>query len=117
VCAVFDYFRAELRASDFRKACPIATVAQEVGGEHGALQTACSAIYAGWEELLTQALTLASGATASADGPAIAVLRQTSRLALGMIEGALLLAKTRRDVSYLDLAQQQLLALLPRPGC
>ena len=96
--AIFETFRTILHDSDFRKGCPVAAVAQETAGDHDEIRTACAAIYAAWEVELAGALQIP--------------VTPDARLLLSILEGALLLAKTRRDVTYLDLAETQLLSRL-----
>lgn len=110
---IFDFFRTELKKSDYRKGCPIAAVAQEVAGEHPDILAACDAIYAGWEAGLAMAISNnpESGAPPDASDPGCL---EAAKLVLSTLEGALLLSKTRRDLTYLDLAEAQVIATATR---
>lgn len=136
--AFFDYFRNELRASEFRKGCPIAAVAQEVGGDHPEILAACGAIYADWEHQLTRLFSpnrtiVSESDTASAPeqnrtfvsvpgSDSESATNETrrageaARLVLSTLEGALLLARTRHDLSYLDLAEAHLVEMVQANG-
>jgi TetR/AcrR family transcriptional repressor of lmrAB and yxaGH operons len=88
-----DLFAAQLVASDFRDGCPIATVALDAAAESDQIRTACVSAYGSWRAVLTDFLVRQGIHVDRAQGLAIT--------ALAAIEGAMLLAKTQRDVSPL----------------
>ena len=53
---VLDGLATRLEESDFRKGCPITTVALEVAHESDALQRACQSVYDGWRDAITELL-------------------------------------------------------------
>lgn len=88
-----DLFAAQLVASDFRDGCPIATVALDAAAESDQIRTACASAYGSWRAVLTDFLVRQGIHVDRAPGLATTVL--------AAVEGALLLAKTQRDVSPL----------------
>lgn len=88
-----DMFAAQLVASDFRDGCPIATVALDAAAESDQIRTACARAYGSWRKALTDFLTRQGIHADRAPGLATTVL--------AAVEGALLLAKTHRDVAPL----------------
>lgn len=86
-------FADHLVASDFRNGCPVATVALDVAAESDAIREACVTAYASWHELLVDFLRGQGIHADRAPGLATTVL--------AAVEGALLLARTQRDVAPL----------------
>ncbi|POX36547.1 TetR family transcriptional regulator [Streptomyces sp. Ru73] len=82
-----------LTASGYRDGCPVATVALEQAGDAGPIHDACAATYDGWLAALRDRLADwgASEETATA----------LADLALSSVQGALLLARVRRDAGVL----------------
>jgi TetR/AcrR family transcriptional repressor of lmrAB and yxaGH operons len=91
---------AGLEASDFADGCPIATVALETSSESEPMRAAAQAAFESWVEVLTQRLTRAGVEPAPAEQRALFVL--------AAIEGALILARARRDVAPLVAVSSQL---------
>lgn len=87
---------ARLQASDYQKGCPVATVALEVGAGHPLVRKACEKAYENWITCIASGLRNggfgARQATAEAE------------LVLAMIEGALMLAKVKRNPQPLQAA-------------
>jgi TetR/AcrR family transcriptional repressor of lmrAB and yxaGH operons len=77
--------------SDFREGCPIATVALDVASDSDQIREACETAYSAWERMIAESLTRQG--IADATGLATVIL--------AAIEGALLLARTRRDLTPL----------------
>lgn len=90
-----DYFAAQLLESDYRKGCPVATVALEEAGHNPAIQQACAAAYATWLQ------QLAAIATATQHREPEAIAEQ----ALALIEGALVLSRAQRSITPLQRIQ------------
>ena len=109
--SIFQFFRDELLRSSFQKGCPIAAIAQEVGSDHENVRTACQEIYRDWETRLVVLLERGRVADRS-EQIAEPHPARMARLILCMLEGALLLAKSHRSVSYLDLTCDHVLEIL-----
>lgn len=100
-----DKYRRQLLDSDFRAGCPIAAVSVEAGEEQDRERMApvterAAAVFDRWTELIAQRF-LADGIPPDQAG-GLAVLSTSA------IEGALLLARVRRDLAPLDLVHRQL---------
>ncbi len=89
----------ELVASGFRSGCPIATVALDAASDSEPIRVACEDVYASWQQVIA--------AHVGDDDLATVVL--------AAIEGALLLARTRRSLDPLHAVDARLGALLGRP--
>jgi TetR/AcrR family transcriptional repressor of lmrAB and yxaGH operons len=90
---------AQLLASDFRSGCPIATVALDAAADSEPIRVACEEAYASWQSVIAAHLGDEDLAT----------------VVLAAIEGALLLARTRRSLTPLHTVGARLGALLGRP--
>jgi TetR/AcrR family transcriptional repressor of lmrAB and yxaGH operons len=91
-----------LVATDFREGCPVATVALDAAAQSEAIRAACAGVYDSWEALVADRLRAAG--VDDADGLATVLV--------AAVEGALLLARTRRDVAPLHTVGAHLRALL-----
>jgi AcrR family transcriptional regulator len=102
---LIDKYRRQLLDSDFRAGCPIAAVSVEAGEEQDRERMApvtarAAAVFDSWTELIAQRL-LSDGIPPDQAG-------ELAVLATSAIEGALLLARVRRDLAPLDLVHRQL---------
>jgi AcrR family transcriptional regulator len=102
---LIDKYRRQLLDSDFRAGCPIAAVSVEAGEEQDQERMApvierAAAVFDRWTELIAQRF-LADGIPPDQAG-------ELAVLATSAIEGALLLARVRRDLAPLDLVHRQL---------
>ena len=102
---LIDKYRRQLLDSDFRAGCPIAAVSVEAGEEQDQERMApvierAAAVFDRWTELIAQRL-LSDGIPPDQAG-------ELAVLATSAIEGALLLARVRRDLAPLDLVHRQL---------
>ena len=110
----FDLAARNLRQSDFRDGCPVATVALETAPASPALTTTCASALAEWEKHLATAFQR-SGATRKR-------AHELATLTLANLEGALLLARVQRTTKPLRLAADHIAAMLehelgpPHPG-
>ncbi|MER7011375.1 TetR/AcrR family transcriptional regulator [Saccharopolyspora sp. NPDC000359] len=104
IAAIVGYFEQALVESDFRRGCPVATVALEASAESPEVRSACGAAYGLWQEQLAEGLRGWGIPAARADELAV--------VALSLIEGALLLCKVQHDVTPLRTAGGQLTALV-----
>jgi TetR/AcrR family transcriptional repressor of lmrAB and yxaGH operons len=91
-----------LVATGFREGCPVATVALDAAAQSEPIRAACADVYDSWEGLLAQHLRAAG--MGDADGLATVVV--------AAVEGAILLARTRRDIAPLQVVGTHLRALL-----
>lgn len=82
----------QLEASDWTIGCPVATVALDTAATNEVVQQACSASYRSWEDALRERLT-------GFDHPEP---ERLTTVALALIEGGLILARTHRDRRPLD---------------
>ncbi|MEV0293428.1 TetR/AcrR family transcriptional regulator [Nocardia sp. NPDC050710] len=90
---VFDTLAATLTYSDFQRGCPLATVALDAAGGSEQIRQACVDGFESWRAALEEFLR----------DKGIGEDRATeiATVALAMIEGGLLLARTRRDLAPL----------------
>lgn len=101
--AVVQFFMDELAASDFKKGCPVATIALEQASHSAKIQAACAAVYGQWQDGIA-ALLLAHG-VAQAD-------KAAARL-MNSLEGALILSRARASTLPLQQLIDDLPLLLP----
>jgi TetR/AcrR family transcriptional repressor of lmrAB and yxaGH operons len=97
-----DLLAEHLAASDFRNGCPVATVALDAAAESEPIRQACVGVYDSWQGAIAN--RLAAGGFADSDDLATVVL--------AAIEGAILLARTRRDLGPLRAIRARLRPLL-----
>ncbi|GAA1705858.1 TetR/AcrR family transcriptional regulator [Fodinicola feengrottensis] len=98
-----DLLTARLESSGFLDGCPIASVALDVA-DSPTVRSACDSGYAGWLASITDHLTQAGLAEATAAELAV--------LVLSGLEGALLLARTRQDTAPLVQVANRLAAVV-----
>lgn len=94
----------ELQDSDFRRGCPVATVAMETAATSDRLRQVCEQIYHSWFNLVEQRLTDA--------GLDVVQVESWTMLIWSAVEGALLLSRTYRSVQPLKTVAIQLRFLL-----
>jgi len=94
----------ELEASDFRRGCPIATVAMEASATHDKLRQACEEVYSSWFELVNQRFTATGFDKAEAESWTLFIW--------SAVEGSLLLSRNRRSTKPLETVATQLEMLL-----
>lgn len=99
VCRVLG---ENLAASDYAHGCPLATVALEAAAASGAVREVCASHYARWEQSIARLLVAAGVAPERA--------AELATFMLATVEGALLLAKVKRDLGPLELAGRTLAA-------
>lgn len=110
---LIDKYRRQLLDSDFRAGCPVVAVSVEAGEEHDGERMApvverAAAVFDRWTELIT--------ARFIADGIPRQRAAELSVLATSALEGAIVLARVRRDLKPLDVVRRQLRALLLAEG-
>lgn len=91
--AAVDLLAQLLVATDFRGGCPLATVAMDAAAGSEPIRQACVDGYGSWTTAIEETLTRSGAAPETA--------QRLATVALAGIEGALLLARTRRDVTPL----------------
>lgn len=101
--AVINALGEALEASDFRRGCPIATVAVDAATESEPIRSACAEGYGSWLDVFEEHL-VAQGFSASE-------AKRAGTIALTSIEGALMLAKVGRDLGPLRTVGEHLAAL------
>jgi TetR/AcrR family transcriptional repressor of lmrAB and yxaGH operons len=97
-----DLLGEQLAASDFRDGCPVATVALDASAESEPIRKACVNVYDRWQGVISDHLA-ACGFQDSDD---------LATVVLATIEGAILLARTRRDLGPLRAVRARLRPLL-----
>lgn len=102
---LIDKYRRQLLDSDFRAGCPIVAVSVESGDEQDRERMApvlerAGAVFDRWTSQITQRLI--------SDGIPVDAARELSILTTSALEGAIVLARVRRDVAPLDLIHRQL---------
>lgn len=101
--ALLDALAAGLEASGYRDGCPIATVTLETATTSDAVRETAAGVFDSWLEVLERRLC-----EHRLDAPAS---RRRALLVLCSLEGALLLARARRDTSPLEAVREELVAL------
>jgi AcrR family transcriptional regulator len=114
---LINKYRQQLLTSDFRAGCPVVAVSVEAGFErdfqkgaaHGGERTApvverAAAVFDRWSELIARRFI--------ADGIPSEEATELAVFASSAIEGAIVLARVRRDLAPLDFVHRQLRNLL-----
>jgi len=104
---LIDKYRAQLLESDYRAGCPIVAVSVESGEQHDAERMVierAAAVFDRWSDLIA--------ARFIADGIPPERARELAILATSSLEGAIVLARVRRDLMPLDVVHRQLRDLL-----
>lgn len=98
--AYLDAAAAELAASDFALGCPVASVVLDDPAPDSALAAACTAAFEAWERIYARRLVDAGVPPERAD--------ELATLLVAGVEGALLLARARRDTEPLRSVKREL---------
>lgn len=101
-----DLFAANLDASGFGSGCPVATVALEAAADSETIRSSCDGVYSSWTEELS--LALRRWGVAQADALPL------SELVVSAVQGAILLAKVRRDTTVIHSIARQLASQISR---
>jgi TetR/AcrR family transcriptional regulator, lmrAB and yxaGH operons repressor len=99
-----DVLARDLEASAYADGCPIATVALEAASVSPLLGGAAAGAFEAWLAALARRMTLAG-----LDQPAA---ERRALLVLSSIEGALIIARVRRDPAPLTAVREELVALM-----
>ncbi|MCC7537437.1 MAG: TetR/AcrR family transcriptional regulator [Deltaproteobacteria bacterium] len=108
VRAVCSVLASAMEASEFREGCPLATVALEAASSSERVRATIASHYAGWESLI--AARVVSLGMAKRDAARLATFT------LATLEGALMLAKVKRDATPIRDAGEQLARLAEAAG-
>ncbi len=100
---LIDDLAGGLEASGYRDGCPIATVALEASGTSEPLRLAAEKAFSSWLQELERGLR--------AQGMSPEQAARRALLVLAAIEGALLLARVRRDLEPLRAVREELVSL------
>jgi AcrR family transcriptional regulator len=106
---LIDEYRRQLLDTDFRAGCPIVAVSVEAGEQRdaermGPVVERAAAVFDRWSDLIAARL--------SADGIPRERAGELAVLATTALEGAIVLARVRRDLMPLDVVHRQLRELL-----
>ncbi|WP_433625807.1 TetR/AcrR family transcriptional regulator [Nocardia sp. CA-120079] len=94
--------------SDFQLGCPVSVVTLEMGAHSERLRAACAAAFESWIEPVREYLVAAGRSEAAAGTLATATV--------SAVEGAVIVARAKRDVEPLHSTARLLAALLDQPG-
>jgi AcrR family transcriptional regulator len=100
--ALFDEYRANLLASDFRAGCPVVAVAIESPEEGPDLRDCALAAFERWRGAIARALERSRIAPPRADELAVVLI--------AAFEGALILSRTYRDLEPLERVRREIRA-------
>ncbi len=103
LAALVDSLAAGLESSGYRDGCPIATVTLEAASDSEAIRAGAAEVFSSWLQVLERRL-LAAGLS-SEDAA------RRAQFVLAAIEGALILARARRDLGPLQAVREELVAL------
>lgn len=103
---LIDKYRRQLLGSDFRAGCPVVAVSVEAGEEErmAPVVERAASVFDRWTDLIAQRFV--------ADGIPRERAGDLAMLATTALEGAIVLARVRRDLAPLDVVHRQLRDLL-----
>ncbi len=94
VRAIAAAMGSDLQRSHWRNGCPIATPALEMAAESAAIRSATNTVFDRWEDLFVRRMC--------ADGITPERARRIAPTIVAVLEGALIVARTRQRVTPLD---------------
>ncbi|MFI6777733.1 TetR/AcrR family transcriptional regulator [Nocardia sp. NPDC050412] len=94
--------------SDFQLGCPVSVVTLEMGAHSERLREVCAAAFESWIVPVREYLVAAGHSEAAA--------RTLATATVSAVEGAVIVARAKRDVEPLHSTAQMLAALLDQPG-
>jgi AcrR family transcriptional regulator len=107
IAGVVAFLAEDLRSSDFERGCPVGTVALDAASSSPSVRLACSDIFDQWLGHIQRKLQETGWTKRQAADEAM--------LVIAAIEGALLLARARRDTEPLDAVAKRLRSSLASP--
>jgi TetR/AcrR family transcriptional regulator, lmrAB and yxaGH operons repressor len=106
--AVLDYLARDLRESDYAHGCPVGTVALDVASTSEPIRLACRTVFDDWTATIERRLRAAGWRKKAASDEALVII--------ALIEGALLLARARRDTEPLTAVARHVRGTLAGPA-
>ena len=103
IARLIDALALQLESSQYADGCPIATAALEASGESELIRRAAAGAFDSWLAALE--------ARFAADGLDRDAAARRALLVLSAIEGALILARARRELTPLHAVRDELVAL------
>ena len=103
LAALVDALAVGLASSGYQDGCPIATVTLEAASGSEAVRDTAAGVFDSWLNVLEERL--------QSDGQDEPHARRRALLVLSALEGALILARARRDPAPLQAVREELLAL------
>ncbi|MGO9752950.1 MAG: TetR/AcrR family transcriptional regulator [Solirubrobacteraceae bacterium] len=101
---LYEHYCETLRVTKFRGGCPVVAVAIEVPEEGPGLRDAAAAAFERWQSVLARPF--------ETEGIGSVRARELATLILAAFEGALILARTARDLAPLQTAHRELRELV-----
>ncbi|EAY24426.1 TetR/AcrR family transcriptional regulator [Microscilla marina] len=101
---IFSFFAQQLLSSDFKKSCPVATVAAESASLAEEVRLACEQVYASWHTSIQQFL--------EQKGLSNTLAEKYARFSLNLIEGNLLMSRVFKDTKHLEQGLEVLLEVM-----
>jgi TetR/AcrR family transcriptional repressor of lmrAB and yxaGH operons len=101
---VIDFIAADLRHSDYAHGCPVGSVAVDVASTSEEIRAACQTIFDEWTATIAGRLQAAGWDEQAAFDDALVVV--------SLLEGALVLARSRRDTAPFDAVARHVRATL-----
>jgi AcrR family transcriptional regulator len=98
--ALFDEYRANLLASDFRAGCPVVAVAVESAEDGSDLRDQAAEAFDTWREVIRDRFTAAGMARKKADALALNIIAS--------FEGGLILARAYKDMAPLENVRREI---------
>lgn len=102
--AIIDILIDRIENSDYKRSCPISAVALEITSLNEPIQKTCADIFNNWENGLASFFAYKH----------IKDPENVAKLYMNLIEGAFLLSKTHKNISYLKLIKDQTAPIISR---
>jgi AcrR family transcriptional regulator len=99
IFGILDGYRRLLQGTDYLRGCPIGNLALELAGSHPAARQLIAENFTGWLGVIEQCLAVAAGRL-----PESVDQRQLALFVLTTMEGAVMLARTYRNITPYDAA-------------
>jgi TetR/AcrR family transcriptional regulator, lmrAB and yxaGH operons repressor len=106
IIRVGDLLARNLEESDFHEGCPVATIALEAASESDVIRAGCDTTYTNWLDGLTRYLR--SRSVPEQEAVSLA------ELILCSLQGALLIARVKRDIAYVRTVTTQVADIAAR---
>ncbi len=104
--AYIDGYAEDIRASDYRRGCPVGNVAMDAAATSPAIRRVCDDIFAGWAALIARRLERERRTRKEA--------RALADFVISSLEGALILCRARRSTEPLAGVAERLERVLGR---